>query len=818
MASAQPAVLVVVDDDLPAGGLELALGQQAWLAMGLVHTLVRLSDLPTSSALPATTTAVVLYGMELSDHNIPALVLRQYMGPVYGASVGINPSADPGALQIFDHLFVRTEVDRQAALGLGVDPCNLTVAADLGYSVLSPSTAARASIWRPRSVSRAFLKGRPAIAFCVRAASPALDFEATMQLLEQLQKGFEVVLVSCDPDDLMWSQQLSSSSNRRLHVLDQAELHDPVALARIFPLFAGVVTMHYAAAMMALRAGLPCIGHQCSHAMTKMPGLVTFDGAATQPQGVAEQIALHLLDCRYGRAPLPPPIAQPMEARHRLRMAISLLQRKQIRAPGPQVVAAAAAALPQLSSMLASYLAGLSCEEAGSWLSTAAPASSKRLFIESRRGATDEVARMFNFAATRQVGLCADLKHQIFGTDAQPPAQALEWLVTKHREPTPGNDEYCPNVRLPSAPRFVDMSFIDQHDCSGLHRCGWAWVLKGLQRLDGNANGRQASLRLDAYLDRSMLWGYETLKAAGVLPYTVPWAGFIHHTLSSGVATMFAKPLFLQSLPSCRCLLVLTDYLARQVREALSETGHGGIPVHVIRHPMQELPSSKHFSLRQFLGNPARKVVQVGAWLRNTWAIFQLTLPTRPGSQLELQKAALVGRNMEGYYQPPDTIDRIRKWLLDTPASTPPPANDDGMCRLPGQLLTNQCTAGMLDMLQDMHDSVDMLPRLSDEGYDDLLASEGIVFLDLIDASAVNTVLECLLRGTPLIVRRHPALEEVLGPTYPGFYGDLTEAAALATSIPALATCNAYLKALPKDSLRLDTFLEQVQEAVKRSC
>ena len=62
--------------------------------------------------------------------------------------------------------------------------------------------------------------------------------------------------------------------------------------------------------------------------------------------------------------------------------------------------------------------------------------------------------------------------------------------------------------------------------------------------------------------------------------------------------------------------------------------------------------------------------------------------------------------------------------------------------------------------------SVEVMEHLSDSAYDELL-SDIVVFLNLIDASAVNTVIECIVRNTPLIINRLPAIVEILGEDYP---------------------------------------------------
>jgi hypothetical protein len=104
-----------------------------------------------------------------------------------------------------------------------------------------------------------------------------------------------------------------------------------------------------------------------------------------------------------------------------------------------------------------------------------------------------------------------------------------------------------------------------------------------------------------------------------------------------------------------------------------------------------------------------------------------------------------------------------------------------------------------------------VIEKLSNEAYDDLL-EQNIVFLDLIDCSAVNTVIECIVRHTPVIVRRHPALEEILGSDYPGFYTTLHEASSLIQSYMNIYEIHLYLIRLDKTRFTLSNFLESFQQ------
>ena len=71
--------------------------------------------------------------------------------------------------------------------------------------------------------------------------------------------------------------------------------------------------------------------------------------------------------------------------------------------------------------------------------------------------------------------------------------------------------------------------------------------------------------------------------------------------------------------------------------------------------------------------------------------------------------------------------------------------------------------------------SVKFIDHLDNNDYDVLL-SQNIVFLDLYDTSANNAVIECIARGTPLLINRHPATIEYLGEKYPFYFDSLKEA------------------------------------------
>ncbi len=128
----------------------------------------------------------------------------------------------------------------------------------------------------------------------------------------------------------------------------------------------------------------------------------------------------------------------------------------------------------------------------------------------------------------------------------------------------------------------------------------------------------------------------------------------------------------------------------------------------------------------------------------------------------------------------------------------------------------NHFVEGWVKRIETAIRSVRVIEHLHNDAYDDLLASS-IVFLYLHDCSAVNTVLECIVRNTPIIVNRLPALEEILGTTYPGFYNNLIEASLLADNLQQIKAMHAHLCRLNKTRYKLDHFVQSILKIVALS-
>lgn len=247
-----------------------------------------------------------------------------------------------------------------------------------------------------------------------------------------------------------------------------------------------------------------------------------------------------------------------------------------------------------------------------------------------------------------------------------------------------------------------------------------------------------------------------------------PWVGFVHkailapahletlygHKRDASVPAMMATDVWRRNIDRCRGLFCLSEHLRAYVEPRVP------CRVDVVPHPTSfDCP---RFDFESFRRNQHQAVLLIGHWLRRFQSFYDLSAPD------------------------------FRKWVLKCQHE---PLYD----RLHSVLRDNG--------------SVELLPWQPTTTYDRLL-SRNVVFLDLIDASANNAVIECLARNTPLLVNRHPAVIEYLGPDYPLYFDDLGDAARLLNG-EDLRRGHEYLcqAAALKDRIRFESFRRAVVQS-----
>jgi hypothetical protein len=351
-------------------------------------------------------------------------------------------------------------------------------------------------------------------------------------------------------------------------------------------------------------------------------------------------------------------------------------------------------------------------------------------------------------------------------------------------------------VALPAAPHGK-LRFPARYDREH-HRSGWRYAMEALYPLHhpdgvrfegfldepfGVDHPREGVRAGPALLDALRRPSYATRWTAEerrIIPIREPWVGVWHNP--QGMPPWFRpdlapelimdKAVWRESLPHCRGLFALSEHHASWLRSATS------LPVSVVHLPC-EIPE-RQFDFERFLANPEKRLVQIGWWLRRLTAIDRL--PLAADAPVRYRRLRLI----PGFA--PNAAAHLDELRALEAAADPLPVSVDG-------------------------GAVETWSHLPNGAYDDLLA-ESIAFVHLYAASANNVVVECLARGTPLLVNRLPAVEEYLGSEYPLYYDSLADAAAHAVDLPRLRAAHDYLRHSPlRARLSSEAFRQSMEQS-----
>lgn len=285
------------------------------------------------------------------------------------------------------------------------------------------------------------------------------------------------------------------------------------------------------------------------------------------------------------------------------------------------------------------------------------------------------------------------------------------------------------------------------------HRSGWEYVLGLLSEYH-----REDATVFDTWLERSFSWEKQKTSQLRLIPYREPWIGIFHNppnipswfTENGSPSTMLQSKEFKDSLPTCKGIYVLSKYHKDFLKCFIKS-----VPVEVLYHPT-EIPELK-FSFDEFIKNNNKKLANIGWWCRKLSSIYRLDVD---GSVY--QKICLLPDVVAG---DPNIIERI---------------------------MEVEKTLWGKELSEDMKRSVVNIRHLSNGDYDELL-SKNIVFMDLYDVSANNVIIECIARGTPILINPLPAVKEYLGEEYPFYFTNLNEASTKLKNVGLIKTTHNYL-------------------------
>jgi len=368
-------------------------------------------------------------------------------------------------------------------------------------------------------------------------------------------------------------------------------------------------------------------------------------------------------------------------------------------------------------------------------------------------------------------------------------SEAVKWIVTN----TPQTFNHFDST-IDFNNRKYNFEYFNPYLLKGLHRSGWQYVVEQLREYH-NPSGTI----LDVYSDKTFGWKKNFFVRTGILPFKRSWVGIFHHTPNTTYSfnnlTQIVESIeFKKSMDKCVGIIVLSAYL-----KDWFTVNYPNLKVTLLYHPTQ-FPTTT-FTIENYLQNQTKKAIQIGAWYRDSYAIYALPQPKG------IQKCALKGTAMENYFAPPNYFEKIQDAFGVSCF-----AKDCGPCRICRQE-ANKFMVGLLDHLKEEYEKVEIIEKLSDTEYDEIL-SKNVVFIKLVDASACNTIIECIVRNTPIFVNKLPAVVEYLGHDYPLYYNDLNEARDMMNDPKLIEKAYKYLVKKDKSFLQISTFLKKFVKEV----
>ena len=305
------------------------------------------------------------------------------------------------------------------------------------------------------------------------------------------------------------------------------------------------------------------------------------------------------------------------------------------------------------------------------------------------------------------------------------------------------------------------------------HRSGWSYVLNLLSQFH-----REDATLFDGWMEKTFAWQREEYSQLRLIPYREPWVGVFHNppntpswfSHNSPPAAMLYSKEFQESLGTCRGIYVLSKY-HQEFLKCFIKT----VPVEMFYLPT-EIPDLE-FSFDEFVKNDNKKIINIGWWCRKLSSIYQLDVD-------------------HSVYQ------KIR---IIPPASSVHPNVIEKILSVEAMFNKHSLTDNMIKSVVDVR-------YMPSEEYDETL-SKNIAFLDMYDSSANNIVVECIARGTPILINPLPSVVEYLGEDYPFYFNTLNEAEKKVKNIALIKATHEYLTSSGiAEKITGDYFLKTIRE------
>ena len=302
------------------------------------------------------------------------------------------------------------------------------------------------------------------------------------------------------------------------------------------------------------------------------------------------------------------------------------------------------------------------------------------------------------------------------------------------------------------------------------HRGGWKSILTNLEK----SQFFHDNSKIDFFdmIEPHFLWkkDYCCLNS---------WAGIIHCTPKTpsylydlNIENLFKNSNFITSLKTCKFLITLGDYVKHYLVKKINLELELNIPIYSLYHPVisENIPQ---FNITNFINNSEKKLIQIGQQLRKITTIYKI--------------------NAENY---------TKIWLTGT----------KDLKKM--NKLLEQESLFLNYNLSSLDKSVNMYYTKSFEEYDFLLTNN-IVVVNFHDAAANNTILECIVRNTPVIVNKIEGVIDYLGENYPLYFESDDQIEGLLDETK-IKDAYLYLKKMDKKKFTISNFTTSLFNIVKK--
>jgi hypothetical protein len=309
-------------------------------------------------------------------------------------------------------------------------------------------------------------------------------------------------------------------------------------------------------------------------------------------------------------------------------------------------------------------------------------------------------------------------------------------------------------------------------------RSGWKFAMKSLKNTPLSNIG---TILFDSWVDQSFL--HEDKE------YKEPWVGVIHNPpgdYSESCDELFKLEKFQNSLHTCSGLFVFSEEMKNWLmnRPEVEDS----ILVSVLRVPTDR--PKYLFNFESFEKNKNKKIIQIGNWLRNNQAIENL------GEPRFLKRGTIIPI----IHKSVNNSNKVSEGITTTKKITK---------------ITKITNKKFQSTKHNYHNnkSIETFNYLTNDEYDFML-HQNIVFLNLRYTSSCNTIIECIVRNTPILVNKLPAVIEYLGEEYPFYYKTLDEALIKVNNIELIHETTRYLRKLgAKDRYTPKYFIQSILDS-----